>query len=175
MLTEKEPPHGVGPAMAPPPARTTVHVELVPEVVEKFHVAVGAVVPDGGAEMNTAGGGGVVSYVTALVAGALALPAGSVATTARTYTPSGRPAKSNVNVPLQGVDPITSTPSRVTEQVAVVPAGVVKVQLPLARLLGVAGDEVMVGGLGAVVSSTYSIVVAPLVLPAKSVAVTVNT
>ena len=154
MDAENEPAHGVGPARVPPPTRTTVQVELVPGVVEKFHVAVGAVVPEGGADMNTAGGGGVVSYVTAFVTGELALPAASMATTEKTYTPSGRPLNWKLKLPLHAVGATTSTPSRVTEQVSVAPEGVVKVHVPLARLLGVGGEEVIVGAPGALLSST---------------------
>ena len=125
--------------------------------------------------------GAVVSMVMGSVAGALVLPAGSVAVTARLFRPSG-----SAVVGVMAHLPAAST----TAVPSTVPSGALRVMVspgvPVPSMVGVlslvtlsprvplslAGARLATGAAGARVSMTSGSVAAGLVLPAGSVAVT---
>ncbi len=135
------------------------------------------------AKSAAGGAGGVVSMVTGTMAGALTLPAGSVAVTLTFVVPSGNAWMGvTLQLPLPATTAVSTSPvGNVTVMVSpAVPvpliSGVVS-RVMLSVLLvpvSLAAATSAAGAAGPVASMTNATVVAALVLPAGSVAVTLT-
>src|SRR3954452_14416423 len=104
--------------------------------------------------------------------GWLRLPAASTAQILTTYVPCGRPARSKRTAPLQLLRVVSTVPPKSSWHLPVVPGGNVNPQNGDVTLDGDKLPYSSVGAGGGVVSSTYVVTAAALVLPAWSTAVT---